>query len=209
MGILPCKCGSLHFMYESKLPMRSQATFSLLYAMYRSNLAATSIPKTHKCHTWYNDWQKWSSGSTFPVSWQVKSAVTEQHKPINVCRDDIRRMPCERNALSHYTCTNIYEQHQGHARHDQVSLWQQRPSRCVTSPGIKAQRGDASRTAMWHSGKHEGQGQEVYQKFFSSFCLKKELYNTHVRNSGEVICPAGFYTDTRYFESNSKVLNHL
>lgn len=50
-------------------------------------------------------------------------------------------MPCERNELSHYTCTNIHEQCQGHAKHDQVSRWQQRAARWVTSPGITTQWG--------------------------------------------------------------------
>ena len=62
-------------------------------------------------------------------------------------------MPCERNELSHYTCTNIHEQHQGHAKHDRVSPSQQRPARCVTSPGITAHGRDASRAAVWHVGR--------------------------------------------------------
>lgn len=62
-------------------------------------------------------------------------------------------MPCERNELSHYTCSNIHEQHQGHAKHDRVSASQQRPARCVTSPGITAHGRDASRAAVWHVGR--------------------------------------------------------
>lgn len=65
------------------------------------------------------------------------------------CRDDIRWMRCERNELSHYTCTNIHEQRQVHAKHDQVSRQRQRPARCVTSLGIAVRRADA----MWHSGR--------------------------------------------------------
>lgn len=64
--------------------------------------------------------------------------------------DDIRWMPCERSELSHYTCTNIHEQRQGHAKHDQVSRRQQQRR-------VKVQRGNA----MWHSRK-----EEPYRLFF-------------------------------------------
>lgn len=69
--------------------------------------------------------------------WQEMSACNRV-----ACRDGIGLMPRERKKLSHYTCTNIDEQPQGHAKHDQVSRWWQRPARCVTSSGVALWRDD-------------------------------------------------------------------
>lgn len=95
------------------------------------------------------------------VLWQETSACNR------VARGDgIRPMPRERKELSHYTCTNIHEQPQDRAKHDQVSRRWQRPARCVTSSGVALRRGDAKESIFLPMRKFSEKCQDKTQNMF-------------------------------------------